>query len=98
MHLSLFPSLLAFAKVGGYSALLAKYSSAMPHNFSSQEPQRYNISPDCYTPRQDAFSLLRDPTTGDLPWPGVLFGIAIVGGWYWCTDQVSIPHPITLVS
>lgn len=40
-------------------------------------------------PREDAFHLLRDPVSGDLPWPGVLFGIAIVGGWYWCTDQVS---------
>ncbi|KAA8593783.1 hypothetical protein FQN60_004617 [Etheostoma spectabile] len=68
----------SFGEVGGYSALLAKYSSAMPSNFSSMDPQRYNISPHCYTPRQDAFSMLRHPTTGDLPWPGVLFGIAIV--------------------
>uniref|UniRef100_A0A8D0A8B2 Sodium/glucose cotransporter 2 n=1 Tax=Sander lucioperca TaxID=283035 RepID=A0A8D0A8B2_SANLU len=80
----------SFAEVGGYSALLAKYSSAMPSNFSSMDPQRYNISPHCYTPRQDAFSMLRHPTTGDLPWPGVLFGIAIVGGWYWCSDQVIV--------
>uniref|UniRef100_A0A671UGE7 Sodium/glucose cotransporter 2 n=1 Tax=Sparus aurata TaxID=8175 RepID=A0A671UGE7_SPAAU len=83
-------SLQAFAEVGGYSALVVKYSSAIPSNFSSMDPRRYNISPDCYTPRPDAFSLLRDPTTGDLPWPGVVFGIAIVGGWYWCTDQVIV--------
>uniref|UniRef100_A0A671UJ14 Sodium/glucose cotransporter 2 n=1 Tax=Sparus aurata TaxID=8175 RepID=A0A671UJ14_SPAAU len=82
--------LTAFAEVGGYSALVVKYSSAIPSNFSSMDPRRYNISPDCYTPRPDAFSLLRDPTTGDLPWPGVVFGIAIVGGWYWCTDQVIV--------
>uniref|UniRef100_A0A671UAN6 Sodium/glucose cotransporter 2 n=1 Tax=Sparus aurata TaxID=8175 RepID=A0A671UAN6_SPAAU len=80
----------SFAEVGGYSALVVKYSSAIPSNFSSMDPRRYNISPDCYTPRPDAFSLLRDPTTGDLPWPGVVFGIAIVGGWYWCTDQVIV--------
>ncbi|KAF0030703.1 hypothetical protein F2P81_017434 [Scophthalmus maximus] len=80
----------AFAKVGGYSSLVARYSSAMPRNFTSMDPQRYNISSHCYTPRPDAFSLLRDATTGDLPWPGVLFGIAIVGGWYWCTDQVIV--------
>lgn len=78
----------AFAEVGGYDALLAKYSSALPSNFSSLDPQRYNISAQCYTPRADAFNLLRDATTGDLPWPGVLFGIAILGGWYWCSDQV----------
>lgn len=51
--------------------------------------QRYNISSECYTPRQDAFSLLRDASSGDLPWPGVVFGIAIVGVWYWCSDQVN---------
>eukprot|EP00063_Salmo_salar_P094365 XP_014069200.1 PREDICTED: sodium/glucose cotransporter 2-like [Salmo salar] len=39
--------------------------------------------------------LLRPPeddasVTGDLPWPGVLFGIAIVGGCYQCTDQVIV--------
>ncbi|KAM4628155.1 sodium/glucose cotransporter 2 isoform 3-T3 [Polymixia lowei] len=80
----------SFVKVGGYSALLASYSSALPSATVSLDPQRYNISPQCYIPRQDAFSLLRDPATGDLPWPGVLFGIAIVGGWYWCTDQVIV--------
>uniref|UniRef100_A0A3Q3KI89 Sodium/glucose cotransporter 2 n=1 Tax=Monopterus albus TaxID=43700 RepID=A0A3Q3KI89_MONAL len=80
----------SFAEVGGYSSLLAQYGSALPRNFSSMDPKRYNISQQCYTPRQDAFSLLRDPTTGDLPWPGVLFGIAILGGWYWCTDQVIV--------
>ncbi|XP_024866148.1 sodium/glucose cotransporter 2 isoform X2 [Kryptolebias marmoratus] len=80
----------SLAKVGGYSALLAKYGSAMPSNVSSLDPQRYNISPECYTPRQDAFSLLRDPTTGDLPWPGVVFGMTIGGIWYWCSDQVIV--------
>uniref|UniRef100_A0AAR2KCY2 Sodium/glucose cotransporter 2 n=1 Tax=Pygocentrus nattereri TaxID=42514 RepID=A0AAR2KCY2_PYGNA len=52
--------------------------------------QHYNITPVCYTPREDAFHLLRDPVTGDLPWPGVLFGIAIIGCWYWCSDQVIV--------
>uniref|UniRef100_A0A669BW23 Sodium/glucose cotransporter 2 n=1 Tax=Oreochromis niloticus TaxID=8128 RepID=A0A669BW23_ORENI len=80
----------SFAKVGGYSALLNKYSSAMPLNFTSLEPQRYNISSHCYTPRADAFNLLRDPAAGDLPWPGVLIGIPIGGIWYWCTDQVIV--------
>ncbi|XP_029027366.1 sodium/glucose cotransporter 2 [Betta splendens] len=80
----------SFVEVGGYESLLQRYSSAVPHNVSSMEPQRYNISEHCYRPRPDAFNLLRDATTGDLPWPGVLFGIAIVGGWYWCTDQVIV--------
>uniref|UniRef100_A0A3P9IPU7 Sodium/glucose cotransporter 2 n=1 Tax=Oryzias latipes TaxID=8090 RepID=A0A3P9IPU7_ORYLA len=80
----------SFAEIGGYSALLAKYGSAVPHNYTSLDPQRYNISSQCYTPRQDAFTLLRNPTTGDLPWPGVLFGISVSGIWYWCSDQVIV--------
>lgn len=78
----------AFKEVGGYNALLERYSKALPLISLSPDLQHLNISKHCYTPREDAFHLLRDPVTGDLPWPGVLFGIAIVGGWYWCTDQV----------
>lgn len=82
----------AFYEVGGYNALLEKYSLSLPSQVISLDPQRYNISEQCYTPREDAFHLLRDPTTGDLPWPGVLFGIAIIGSWYWCTDQVRTEY------
>ncbi|KTF93344.1 hypothetical protein cypCar_00028945 [Cyprinus carpio] len=74
----------SFNEVGGYSALLDKYSLSLPSQ------RGFNISEQCYTPRGDAFHLLRDPMTGDLPWPGVLFGIAIIGSWYWCTDQVIV--------
>lgn len=81
--------LTAFYEVGGYSALIEGYRSALPSISSSPDLQHLNISAHCYTPREDAFHLLRDPVSGDLPWPGVLFGIAIVGGWYWCTDQVN---------
>ncbi|KAJ8369074.1 hypothetical protein SKAU_G00091020 [Synaphobranchus kaupii] len=80
----------AFVEVGGYGALLERYPSSLPTARMSSDPQRYNISEHCYTPRADAFQLLRDPVYGDLPWPGVLFGIAIVGSWYWCTDQVIV--------
>jgi len=81
--------LLAFSEVGGFAALVTKYGAALPNDTESLDPQRYNVSARCYTPRPDAFHLLRDPVEGDLPWPGVLFGIAIVGSWYWCTDQVG---------
>ncbi|MCI4385533.1 hypothetical protein PGIGA_G00051550 [Pangasianodon gigas] len=80
----------SFYEVGGYNDLLEKYSSALPSISFSSDLQSLNISAHCYTPREDAFHLLRDPVSGDLPWPGVLFGIAIVGGWYWCTDQVIV--------
>ncbi|KAG9330965.1 hypothetical protein JZ751_021422 [Albula glossodonta] len=68
----------SFLEVGGYSALMQKYPSSLPTARQSLDPQRYNISERCYMPRPDAFHLLRDPVSGDLPWPGVLLGITIV--------------------
>ncbi|TNN01324.1 hypothetical protein fugu_010706 [Takifugu bimaculatus] len=50
----------SFAEVGGYDGLLEKYRSALPSRLASMDPQRYNISSRCYTPRHDAFRLLRD--------------------------------------
>lgn len=46
------------------------------------------IDSKCYTPRADAFHIFRDAVTGDLPWPGLTFGLSILTLWYWCTDQV----------
>lgn len=49
-----------------------------------------NISQSCYEPRPDSFHIFRNAITGDLPWPGLVFGLTIQAAWYWCTDQVSI--------
>ena len=43
----------------------------------------------CHLPRTDAFHMFRDPVTGDLPWPGLVFGLTVLATWAWCTDQVS---------
>ncbi|RXM96424.1 Sodium/nucleoside cotransporter [Acipenser ruthenus] len=45
---------------------------AVPTLTQSLVPLQYNISSSCFTPRTDSFNLLRDPVTGDLPWPGTL--------------------------
>ena len=47
----------------------------------------------CGYPRKDYFELIRDPKTGDIPWPGI-FGVFINSLWYWCADQVSCPYVI----
>lgn len=80
----------SFHEVGGYQALFAKYKDAVPILHDSIDPSRYNISDKCYLPRADAFNLLRDAVSGDLPWPGLIFGISIIGVWFWCSDQVII--------
>uniref|UniRef100_A0AAY4AED5 Sodium/glucose cotransporter 1 n=1 Tax=Denticeps clupeoides TaxID=299321 RepID=A0AAY4AED5_9TELE len=69
--------------VGGYENLKDLYMNAIPSKVG-------NISAECYTPRPDSFHLFRDPITGDLPWPGLIFGLTIQAGWYWCTDQVIV--------
>lgn len=74
----------AFNKVGGYENFKDSYMTAIPSVINP------NISESCYTPRADSFHIFRDPINGDLPWPGLLFGLTIQAGWYWCTDQVLI--------
>ncbi|XP_041826382.1 sodium/glucose cotransporter 1-like [Melanotaenia boesemani] len=73
----------AFNEVGGYENFQKSYMQAVPTITSG-------IDPSCYEPRPDSFHLFRDPITGDLPWPGLVFGITIQAAWYWCTDQVIV--------
>ncbi|XP_027467088.1 sodium/glucose cotransporter 2 isoform X4 [Zalophus californianus] len=80
----------AFHEVGGYSGLFDKYLGAMTSLTVSEDPAVGNISSSCYRPRPDSYHLLRDPVTGDLPWPALLLGLTIVSGWYWCSDQVIV--------
>ncbi|XP_048467368.1 sodium/glucose cotransporter 1 [Rhincodon typus] len=77
----------AFNEVGGYDAMAEKYMNAIT---SQTTDPNLNISAACYTPRPDAFHLFRDPITGDIPWPGLIFGLSILAIWYWCTDQVIV--------
>ncbi|KAM6112139.1 sodium/glucose cotransporter 1 isoform 2-T2 [Pterocles gutturalis] len=77
----------AFAEVGGYDAFMQKYMQAIPSNISYGNT---TIDPKCYTPRKDAFHIFRDAVTGDMPWPGLIFGLSIIALWYWCTDQVIV--------
>ncbi|KAL6472704.1 hypothetical protein MHYP_G00188920 [Metynnis hypsauchen] len=73
----------AFNKVGGYDNFQDLYMNATPTVVA-------NVSAECYTPRPDSFHIFRDPVSGDLPWPGLIFGLTIQAGWYWCTDQVIV--------
>ncbi|KAH0625530.1 hypothetical protein JD844_015076 [Phrynosoma platyrhinos] len=76
----------AFREVGGYDEFMERYMDAVPSVVTDGE----RIYPEaCYTPRPDAFSIFRDPVKGDLPWPGLIFGLSILALWYWCTDQVA---------
>ncbi|XP_013984031.1 sodium/glucose cotransporter 1 isoform X2 [Salmo salar] len=82
----------AFNKVGGYENFQEHYMMAMPTLTG------VNISKRCYTPRPDSFHIFRDAVTGDLPWPGLVFGLTIQATWYWCTDQVIVQRCLSAKS
>ena len=52
------------------------------------------VSPDtgaaCGLPRGDAWTILREPATSDMPWPGFLLGQTPASIWYWCADQMIV--------
>lgn len=73
-----------FKEVGWYPGLEQRYRQAIPN---ATVPNTT-----CHLPRPDAFHMLRDPVSGDIPWPGLIFGLTVLATWCWCTDQV-MPQP-----
>ena len=39
--------------------------------------------------------LIRSPHDPDYPWTGVILGSAIIGFWYWCTDQYIVQRVLS---
>ncbi|KAI4549590.1 hypothetical protein MG293_001920 [Ovis ammon polii] len=81
---------LGFQEVGWYPGLEERYSQALPNVTVP------NTS--CHLPRPDAFHMLRDPVRGDLPWPGLIFGLTVLATWCWCTDQVIVQRSLSAKS
>ncbi|XP_062038310.1 sodium/glucose cotransporter 1-like [Lepus europaeus] len=77
----------AFVAVGGYQELLNKYFDAIPSVISDGN---WTAKPECYLPRPDAFHIFRDPVSGDIPWPGLIFGVSSLTFYYWSADQVFV--------
>lgn len=40
-------------------------------------------------------SLMRSPKDPEFPWTGVILGSAIIGFWYWCTDQFIVQRVLS---
>jgi SSS family solute:Na+ symporter len=43
----------------------------------------------------DNIHLVRPASDPEFPWTGVLFGSAIIGFWYWCTDQYIVQRVLS---
>ncbi|XP_045172321.2 sodium/glucose cotransporter 4-like [Mercenaria mercenaria] len=78
--------IISFVKIGGLKNLYRDFPKAIPQPLVNHS--------DCGKPTAEAFHLLRDPVTGDLPWPGNVFGITILGMWYFCSDQVLVQRSL----
>uniref|UniRef100_A0A3P9HJM3 Solute carrier family 5 member 9 n=1 Tax=Oryzias latipes TaxID=8090 RepID=A0A3P9HJM3_ORYLA len=81
---------IAFSKVGWYEGLVAQYMSSVPSVTV--------LNTSCHFPRSDAFHMLRDPVSGDLPWPGLVFGLTVLATWVWCADQVIVQRSLSAKS
>ncbi|NWH86798.1 SC5A9 protein, partial [Aegithalos caudatus] len=78
---------IGFEKVGWYEGLQEKFITAIPKITVPNTT--------CHLPRADSFHVLRDPITGDLPWPGLMFGLTVVAIWCWCNDQVMVQRALS---
>ena len=76
----------AFNEIGGYQELQSRYPEAKP---ALTWEGNWTAPTECLEPRADAFHVFRDPVSGDIPWPGIAFGLSIISLYYWCTDQVT---------
>jgi len=55
-----------------------------------------NITRSATTPLGDSMaSLIRSHNDPEFPWTGVLLGSAIIGFWYWCTDQYIVQRVLS---
>jgi SSS family solute:Na+ symporter len=43
----------------------------------------------------DMTSLIRSSKDAEFPWTGVILGSAIIGFWYWCTDQYIVQRVLS---
>ncbi|KAK3785329.1 hypothetical protein RRG08_045555 [Elysia crispata] len=86
---------MGFIEVGGYQELEHKFFSAFPNTTRVHLGKDDNYSyTDCGKPPSNSYKLVRAADDGDLPWPGVFFGLAISSVWYWCSDQVIVQRAL----
>ena len=52
----------------------------------------------CGLPRDDAWTILREPLHSDMPWPGFLLGQTPASIWYWCADQMMVQKALSAKS
>lgn len=87
-------SVFCSSKVGGYSGLVDSYMHAVANTTLNTSL----LAEQCGLPNKKAFTLLREPTDADYPWPGFIFGQTPSSIWYWAADQVGINRKVEMES
>ncbi|CAD5117314.1 DgyrCDS6100 [Dimorphilus gyrociliatus] len=85
-------SIISFVKVGGYKGLYDQFESAIPNS------TLMNPNTTCGIPPNDSWTMLRDPMSKSMPWPGFLFGQTPASIWYWCADQMMVQRTLAAKS
>jgi len=44
---------------------------------------------------ENFFNMWKPMTDPDFPWTGIIFGVPILGVWYWCTDQFIVQRVLS---
>ncbi|XP_072171000.1 sodium/glucose cotransporter 4-like [Diadema setosum] len=81
--------IIAIIEVGGFEGLRLAYMTAIP------ESTQLNPNTTCGIPSETAWHIFRPADDGDLPWPGVVFGIFLLSIHYFCTNQVLVQRSLS---
>ncbi|XP_071088463.1 sodium/glucose cotransporter 4-like [Haliotis cracherodii] len=79
-----------FQEIHGFEGLEEGFVTAVS-NVTKTNVTHYS----CGLPPKDSLHIWRDPVHGDIPWPGAVFGLLIIGSWVWCTDQLMVQRTLT---
>ncbi|XP_033106014.1 sodium/glucose cotransporter 4-like isoform X1 [Anneissia japonica] len=82
-------TIIAFIEIGGMENLHLRYMTAIPNT-----TQIWGNTT-CGVPGEESFHIFRSAQDPSLPWPGVIFGIHILSGWFFCTNQVIVQRTLS---
>jgi len=76
-------------EVGGWNELMEICGANNVKYFDSDGNMTYSNNADMMT------NLIRSAGDPEFPWTGVILGSAIIGLWYWCTDQYIVQRVLS---
>ncbi|XP_070203894.1 sodium/glucose cotransporter 4-like isoform X2 [Littorina saxatilis] len=82
--------IMSFIEIGGYEQLQQKFLKAYPNTTIQNWDNKSYAYTKCGVPPDNSWHLMRAADDPNLPWPGVIFGLAVSAVWYVCCDQVMV--------